>query len=213
MSDALTGKNPTGKTLVLLFHPDPARSRANARLASAAARRPDVEVVDMAALYPHGIDMEADGAREAARLLAADRLVLQFPLLWYATPPLLKAWQDAVLTRMFYVAYESEGRLVEGMPLLLALTAGGPAEAYRSGAGNPFALDALLAPLRATAHRCGLALADPFIVYEANKVPVEALDAAAEAYARQLDDWITDNSATPHQFSVGVATGASHSAS
>lgn len=206
---------PAGNTLILLFHPDPARSRANARLATAAARRPGIEVVDMTAHYPHGIDMEADGAREAARLLAADRLVLQFPVQWYATPPLLKTWQDVVLTRMFYLAYESEGRRIEGLPLLLALTAGGPAEAYRPGADNPFALDALLAPLRATAHRCRFELAASFVVYGANKVPVEELDAAAKAYAARLADWIA---ATPpamhsHQLSAGVATGAPQSAS
>lgn len=33
-----------------------------------------------------------------------------FLIQWYSTPPLLKAWQDAVLTRMYYIAYESEGR-------------------------------------------------------------------------------------------------------
>ena len=52
--------------------------------------------------------MFRDGEREAAGLLSADRIVLQFPIQWYSTPPLLKAWQHAVLTRMYYVAYESE---------------------------------------------------------------------------------------------------------
>ncbi|MBF2930826.1 flavodoxin family protein, partial [Pseudomonas aeruginosa] len=85
---------------------------------------PGVEVVDMQALYPGDLDMFRDGEREAARLLAADRIVLQFPIQWYSTPALLKAWQDAVLTRIFYVAYETEGRLLEGTPLMVAATAG-----------------------------------------------------------------------------------------
>lgn len=38
-----------------------------------------------------GVEMVRDGEREAARLLAADRLVFQFPIQWYSTPALLKA--------------------------------------------------------------------------------------------------------------------------
>lgn len=51
----------------------------------------------MAAGNPQGFELHHDGAREAARLLTADRIVLQFPVQWYSMPPQLKAWQDAVL--------------------------------------------------------------------------------------------------------------------
>jgi glutathione-regulated potassium-efflux system ancillary protein KefG len=182
------------RTLILLFHPDPRRSRANAALASAAAELPGVELVAMAATYPNGIDLMRDGEREAARLLSADRIVLQFPLQWYATPPLLKAWQDAVLTRMFYVAYDVEGRRLEGTPLMLAVTAGNKAEAYRRGGRNMFAMMDVLTPLRATAHRCGLTFAEPHVLYEADKLPAEALKAAGSAYAAALARWIDETS-------------------
>ncbi len=79
------------KTLVLLFHPDLSRSKANAALAGRAGALPDVEVVDMQETYPDGMDLYRDGEQEAARLLEADRIVLQFPVQWYSTPPLLKA--------------------------------------------------------------------------------------------------------------------------
>jgi hypothetical protein len=80
------------KTLILIFPPDLNRSKANATIAAAAVDLPGVEVVDMQALYPSGqIDVDA----EVQRLLSADRLVLQFPVQWYSTPPLLKAWQEA----------------------------------------------------------------------------------------------------------------------
>ena len=182
------------KTLVLLFHRDLSQSKANAALAAAAAELPGVEIVDMQAIYPTGIDMFRDGEREAARLLAAERIVLQFPVQWYSTPTLLKAWQDAVLTRMYYIAYEAEGRRLEGTPLMLAATAGNVSDAYRPGDRNMFPMIDLLAPLRATAHRCGLVWATPFIVYEADKLEPVALDAAAEGYAAALQSWIA---ATP----------------
>src|SRR5690606_32287599 len=148
-----TGDDAMSKTLILLFHSGPNRSRANAALAVAAARLPGVEVADIHALYPNG---RVDADREVARLLSADRIVLQFPIQWYSAPPILKAWENAVLTRMYYLAYETEGRLLEGRPLLVAATAGNVPEAYAPTGANRFTMAELLRPLEATAHRCGL---------------------------------------------------------
>ncbi len=174
------------KTLILMFHPDPARSRANAALAAAARELAGVDVVDMQALYPTGA---IDVAAEVARLLAADRLVLQFPVQWYSTPPLMKAWADAVLTHMFYVAYEAEGRRLEGTPVMIAATAGNVMGAYAPGGSNLLPLADLLAPWRATANRCGLAWAAPFFVYEADRLGAEALGLAGQRYAQRLRHW------------------------
>ncbi|PZW50331.1 putative NADPH-quinone reductase [Humitalea rosea] len=170
-------------TTILMFHPDPSRSRANATLAAAAAELPGVEVVDMQALYPTG---EIDVEREVARLLAAGRIVLQFPVQWYATPPLLKAWQDSVLTRMFYIAYEREGRALEGTPLLVAATAGNTPAAYAPTGANLFSLEELLRPLEATAHRCGLPWSQPFLLFGANRLDAPALAEAAGRYVARL---------------------------
>lgn len=174
------------KTLILLFHPDLTRSRANAALAGAASRLPGVDVVDIQALYPDG---RIDAEREVARLLSADRIVFQFPLQWYSTPPLLKAWQDAVLTRMYYLAYPTEGRLLEGKPLLVVATAGNVPEAYMSTGANKFTMTELLRPLEATAHRCGLPWQPPFLLYRADKLDDLSLHTAARDYAAILEDW------------------------
>ncbi|MBS7700882.1 MULTISPECIES: NAD(P)H-dependent oxidoreductase [unclassified Chelatococcus] len=175
------------KTLVLMFHPDVNRSRANKALSHAAAALEGVTVADVRADYPDGrIDTDA----EVERLLGAQRIVLQFPIQWYSTPPLLKAWQDVVLTRMFYMNYQNEGRLLEGRPLLVAATAGNKASTYAETGSNLCPLEALLSPLRVTAHRCGLAWADPFLLYEANTLPTTALAEAAADYATRLRTWI-----------------------
>ncbi|MHC1550568.1 NAD(P)H-dependent oxidoreductase [Phyllobacterium sp. K27] len=183
------------KTLVLLFHPNLPGSKANAALARAAAAGPATEVVDMYAAYPTGIDMVRDGEGEAARLLTADHLVLQFPVQWYSTPPLLKAWQDAVLTRMFYLVYESEGRRLQGTQLMIAATAGNSPDAYRFGGRNMFPMNELFAPLQATAHRCGLLWGKPFVLYKADKLTPPELEAAANDYDAALRDWIRTTSA------------------
>jgi putative NADPH-quinone reductase len=174
------------KTLILLFHPDLARSRANAVLAAAALRLPEVELIDVHSLYPDG---GVDAGAEAARLLSADRIVLQFPIQWYSTPPLLKAWQDAVFTRMVYVHYEAEGRLLAGKPLLVAATAGNVPEAYAPGGANRFTMAELLRPLEASAHRCGLSWQPPFLVYRADKRDELSLFSAGRDYAARLDAW------------------------
>ena len=128
---ACNEKETVMKTLVLVFHPDLSKSKTNSALADAARSVPGVEVVDVQALYPEGrMDMFSDGALEAQRLLSADRIVLQFPVQWYSVPSLMKTWIDTVLTRMYYVAYEAEGRRLEGTPIMIAATAGNFSEAY-----------------------------------------------------------------------------------
>lgn len=182
------------KTLILLFHPDIAHSRANAALVEAAARLPGVEVADLHALYPEG-DIDEDA--EVARLLSAERIVLQFPLQWYSTPPLLKAWQDRILTRMFYIDYATEGRRLEGKPIILAVTAGNTAEAYAPGGRNLYPLTELLRPLEVTANRCGLPWTEPFIVLEANKLDASALAREADRYVARLRTWIAPPAPAP----------------
>ncbi|WP_159996846.1 NAD(P)H-dependent oxidoreductase [Roseomonas sp. 18066] len=171
------------KLLILFCHPHVARSKANAALLGATRGLEGVEVAHLDGLYPEGaIDLDA----EVARLIAAERVVLQFPIQWYSTPPLLKAWQDSVLTRMFYMAYEAEGRLIAGRPLMVAATAGNLPEAYSAEGVNLFPLAELLKPLHSTANRCGLAWQEPFLLFRANRLEASALQDAAAAYRTRL---------------------------
>ncbi|MET3892689.1 putative NADPH-quinone reductase [Bosea sp. OAE506] len=193
------------KTLILLFHPHFADSRANRALIDAAATLPEAEIVDMQALYPDG---RFDADAEVTRLVAADRIVLQFPVQWYSTPPLLKAWQDAVLTRMFYVAYEAEGAKLAGKPLLIVATAGNVETAYAPEGANRFPLRELLRPLEATAYRCDLTWAEPFLVYDARRADAEALQAAGDNYVSRLGRL---SAAGPLRSRYGAARVSEHS--
>ena len=172
--------------LMLLFHSDFAKSQANRVLVDALTPRGDVEVIDMYALYPSGeIDLDA----EVARLIAAERLILQFPVNWYAPPPLVQAWQNSVLTRMFYIHAQDEGERIRGLPLLVAATAGNTPDAYAPEGMNLFSLEELHKPLHSTAHRCAMTWSDPFLVYGANRSTPEVLAEAGLRYAARVADW------------------------
>ena len=169
--------------LILLSHPDFESSRANRSLIDAATSLPGVAVAHLDGLYPDGrFDLDA----EVARLLAARRIVLQFPVQWYATPPSLKAWQDSVLTRMFYINAETEGDRLAGRSFMIAATAGNRPSAYAPDGVNLFPLAELLRPLHSVAHRCGLAWQEPFLVYEAKTITAAQLADVAAAYRTRL---------------------------
>lgn len=175
-----------GVTQILLFHPESGRSRVNTSLARAAVGLHHVAIADMAVLYPAGIAMERDSEREAARLLAAERIVLQFPMQWYSTPALLKQWQDAVLTRMAYINWKSEGAGLAGKPLMVAVTMGADQATYRPDGRNRFTIAELLAPLQASANRFAMDWQDPFLVFGAGCLSEDDLAEAGQAYTRAL---------------------------
>ncbi|WP_131120139.1 NAD(P)H-dependent oxidoreductase [Lichenihabitans psoromatis] len=83
-------------TVLLLAHADFHTSRANRALLRGVTDVPGLEVTQIYALYPGGL---IDVPVERERLLRATHLVFQFPLQWYATPALLKQWEDAVPRR------------------------------------------------------------------------------------------------------------------
>ena len=167
-------------TILLLAHPDFAASRANRALLAGLHDLPGLEVTELYALYPDG---RIDFAVERARVLRADRLVLQFPLYWYSTPPLLKHWQDAVLTPLFYREPEVAASTA-GMPILAATTTGGPSASYEPGSG--MTIDELFAPLRATARKCGWLWRAPFALHDVRNLDDASLRRAGQDYRSMI---------------------------
>ncbi|MCB8883248.1 NAD(P)H-dependent oxidoreductase [Acidisoma cellulosilytica] len=167
--------------LVLLSHPAMHRSRVNAALLGVARERPDVTVHD---LYRHYPDFLIDVETEQKKLIAHRLIVLQFPMYWYATPALLKEWMDTVLLHGF--AFGRGGTQLHGKTLMVAASTGGDPDAYQPEGMNRFTMTELLRPLEATAHLCGLAWAEPFIVHDAIHLNAEGRTQAAVAYDARL---------------------------
>src|ERR1700749_439339 len=117
--------------LVLVAHPDIARSRVNRTLAAQARLLPSdqVEVRDLYALYPdYVIDVEA----EQAALAHARTVVWLHPVQWYSMPALMKLWVDEVLA--FRWAYGPGAHALAGKCLWLAVLGGGAGGPHPRGA-------------------------------------------------------------------------------
>jgi putative NADPH-quinone reductase len=159
-------------TTLIVGHPDLSTSRVNAALAAAALETPSVEVRILADLYPSG---RLDVLAEQATLSAADEIVLLYPTYWYSTPAPLKRWLDEVLLRGWAYGTGSPGALA-GKFLRVVTTTGGAALGYREGELHSYEYEAILAPLKATAHRLGMLWRAPLVIHGVRELDESALD-------------------------------------
>ncbi len=148
------------RILVLYAHPAARHSVVNKSMAMAAGRLDGVTFVDLYREYPR---MKIDVDREQERLLAHDVVVMQFPLMWYSTPSILKEWQDLVLEHGF--AYGQGATFLHGKLLVPVVSAGGPESAYKEDGYNNFDLRVLLTPLEQTANLCKLRFVSPYVLF------------------------------------------------
>lgn len=168
--------------LVLVAHPDMRHSRANRRLAQAAAGCGSrVKVHDLYARYP---DYLIDVAAEQALLAPARLVVWQHPVHWYGMPPLMKLWLDEVLA--FGWAYGPGGTALQGKPLWLVATTGSPEDSYHPAAHHRHFFDAFLPPYDQTAALCGMRFLPPLLIHGAHRVSDVELEQHAATYAHKL---------------------------
>ncbi|MDQ0030436.1 NAD(P)H-dependent oxidoreductase [Arthrobacter bambusae] len=169
------------RTLVIVAHPDLNTSRITAQLAGALTDLDGVTVRDLGSIYP---DRRFDAAREQQLLREHDMIVLQFPWHWYSVPGVLKEWMNQVLTYGF--AYGAGGDALHGKRLQLVISTGGPELSYTATGHNRFTMAELLRPLEASAHLCGLEMAEPLILHAAPRVSHDELAAHAVRYRKLL---------------------------
>lgn len=163
------------KTIVLLFHPDIQNSRINKRLIQELDSSLAVHHVDE--VYPNE---QIDVIQEQLLIEQYDRIIFQFPLYWYSSPPLLKKWLDKVLT--YGWAYGSTGKKLYGKELLLVVTAGDAEENFHTTGAVGFPLENLLQPFEATCRMIGMTYLPPFLRYSVNRLTDDQLTQCAKAY-------------------------------
>jgi glutathione-regulated potassium-efflux system ancillary protein KefG len=168
--------------LILFAHPAFERSRVHRRLVDAVEDLPGITFHDLYEAYP---DFDVDVRHEQELLARHDVIVLQHPLFWYSTPPLVKQWEDLVLEHGW--AYGTGGSALHGKRLLSAISAGGPERAYRPGGYNRFSLRQLLTPLEQTARLCGMEYLPPFVVFGTHRLGDQAIGEATREYRSLLE--------------------------
>ena len=145
----------------------------------------------------------ADVAAEQEKLLWADAVVLQFPLWWYSMPAILKGWFERVYAYGFAYGVGEHGggrwgdRFGEGSLLgrraLVSMTVGGR-EPHYSPRGVNGALDDVLWPIQhGTLFYPGMAVLDPFVVYQADRVSPEQWTGIADRYRARLRGLFTES--------------------
>jgi NAD(P)H dehydrogenase (quinone) len=126
--------------------------------------------------------------REIDRVLAADLLILQFPLWWYSVPGVLKNWIDRVFA--FGVLY-GPGRtwdsgVMKGKQAMLAFTTSAPPDSFQPDGKNGD-IERLLWPIHAgVLGVCGYSVLPPFIAYSVAFISPEARAEVLERYRERL---------------------------
>ena len=170
------------RVLVLFAHPALEKSRVHRRMVAQVPERAELTFHDLYEAYPA---FDVDVAREQALLAAHDVVVMQFPFYWYATPALLKQWEDLVLEHGW--AYGAEGRALAGKRLVCAVTTGGRAAAYEREGYNRLTVREFLAPLEATARLCRMEFLEPWVVSGTHRLDPPEIELHARRYGELLD--------------------------
>lgn len=171
------------KILALVAHPKISESRLHRSWANAMENTNKIMVRKLYQTYPY---WKVDGSVEQTLLAGHDRIILQFPFYLYGCPPLMKMWLDEVLT--FRWAYGPGGETLRGKQLLIAVSTGGPAEAYKAGGFHNYTIDELLTPFQQISNLIGAAYLKPYVFHRARTVTDEEIAASAADFVRYVLD-------------------------
>ncbi|RAL24431.1 NAD(P)H-dependent oxidoreductase [Thermoflavimicrobium daqui] len=175
------------KILVLVAHPDYEHSRVSRCWVEELRKSPYVTVHNLQAMYPTG---QINIYYERELILRHDRIVFQFPLLWFQPPSILKKWQDEVLT---YLWNGSEGDKLRGKELLLAMSMGAKEEDYQPNGLHALTMEEIICPYQALARLIGMNFLPSFQFYNAVNATHQEIQESAKRYVEH----ILEVSATP----------------
>ncbi len=141
----------------------------------------------------------ADVEEEQRKLLAADALILLFPLWWYSMPAIMKGWIDRVWAYGLAYGYQGAGNAYRygeggfaGKRALLAVSVGGPEQDYSPrGINGP--LEQLLFPItRNTLFYPGMEVLPTFAVYGTGQMDAVRMVEATAAWRGRLERLFED---------------------
>lgn len=138
--------------LIVIGHPYWSRSVANKGIVESLGGL-DLNIVfsNIKELYPEG-DIDVDA--EQKKLLDADVVVFQFPIMWFGAPSLMHKYMEEVFTYGF--AYGKGGDNLKGKQFIVSFTAGAPEDAYCATGAEGYTMDEFMPPISALAHYCSM---------------------------------------------------------
>ena len=174
------------RILIILAHPNLEQSVVNqAWLKALQTSELRVTLHRLYQAYPQGGAL--DVAAEQALIREHDVIVWQFPFYWFSTPPLLKQWQDEVLTHDFAYGREPEQRQLAGKRIAMAISAGIKQEDYAADGRYRYTLEELLRPLDVTIRYVHAIPMLPWVFYGAeHAIEPQQLQENAEGYLGYL---------------------------
>jgi len=148
--------------------------------------------------YLNGLQTE-DVEAEQKKILAADAVILQFPLWWFGMPAILKGWIDRVYAYGFAYGYKAAGNkfrygdgALKGKRAMLSVMCGGPEQDYAPrGINAP--LDQLLFPItHGMLFYPGMDVLPTFAVYGTGRITPEGVAAVEAAWRLRLEGLFED---------------------
>jgi NAD(P)H dehydrogenase (quinone) len=140
-----------------------------------------------------------DIAAEQEKVLAADAVILQFPLWWYGMPAIMKGWVDRVWAYGLAYGYKNAGNryrfgdgAFKGKRAMLSVMVGGPEEDYLPrGICGP--IEELLFPItHGTLYFPGFDVLPSFALYGTGRIEPPRVAAAVQAWRRRLEGLFID---------------------
>lgn len=165
------------KTLVLIFYPLLSQTQINRRFADSIELQPKTTVRRLYDIYNRGT---IDVLKERTLLEQADRIIFQFPLLWYSSPSLLIEWQEEVFTSNW--VFGQKDRRLKGRELLLVVTN------EQEKNHSKCKVEELLLPFQALSTDLGLKYLEPIIFKEELVSNQQDLDELVTNYVEKALD-------------------------
>lgn len=140
-----------------------------------------------------------DVEEEQRKVLAADAVILLFPLWWFSMPAIMKGWVDRVWAYGLAYGYRGAGNAYRygeggfaGKRALLAVSVGGPADDY-SPRGINGSLDQLLFPItHGTLFFPGMQVLPTFAVYGAAGIDAKGMAGATATWRSRVERLFED---------------------
>lgn len=150
------------KTLIIVDHPYYDQSVVNRRWLDEVRKYPDEFLIhNLQSSYPRS---SIDCALEHSIIDNNGTIVLQFPLFWFSSPPMLKSWIDTVLTPGW--AYAG-GKHLSGRKIAFAVTCGGVESNYQPGGEVGISIEDFLNSYICAFKRCHAEYAGLYTFYGA----------------------------------------------